>query len=63
MLESGFDSDDENYVLHFTKDPSKTRLFSPMGQMAEIFAKKAITYNHHKFGVAPNRFLTDRGLA
>jgi len=63
VLESGFDSDDENYVLHFTKEPANTRLFSPMGADAEIFAQKAIAYNHHSFGVAPNRFLTDRGLA
>ena len=38
VLESGFDSDDENYVLHYTKDPSKTRLFSPLGDDAQIFA-------------------------
>jgi gamma-glutamyl hydrolase len=63
VLESGFDSDDENYVLHFTQDPKNTRLFAPMGDEAKIFAEKAITYNHHSWGVAPNRFLTDRGLA
>lgn len=34
VLESGFDSDDENYVLHYTKEPAKTRLFSPMGMDA-----------------------------
>ena len=63
VLESGFDSDDENYVLHYTKDPSKTRLFAPLGADAQIFAEKSIAYNHHSWGVAPNRFLTDRGLA
>ena len=29
----------------------------------QIFAEKSIAYNHHSWGVAPNRFLTDRGLA
>jgi gamma-glutamyl hydrolase len=63
VLNGGFDSDDENLVLHFTKDPAKTRLFSPLGADAETLTTKPLTYNHHQFGVTPNRFLTDRGLS
>jgi len=63
VLSGGFDSDDENFVLHFTKDVSKTRLFSPLGADAETYANKPLTYNHHMYGVTPNRFLTDRGLS
>lgn len=28
-----------------------------------MFAEKAITYNHHSYGVSPGRFATDRGLS
>jgi gamma-glutamyl hydrolase len=63
VLESGFDSDDDNFVLHYTSDPQQTRLFSPLGADAAIFAQKPIAYNHHVFGVTPNRFLSDRGLS
>lgn len=63
VLTGGFDSDDENYVLHFTQEPEKTRIFGPLGSQSQIFAEKALTYNHHHFGVTPNRFLTDRGLS
>lgn len=63
VLIGGLESDDENYVLHFTKDPETTRLFSPLGEDVEIFKEKPIAYNHHSYGVSPNRFMTDRGLA
>jgi gamma-glutamyl hydrolase len=63
VLNGGFDSDDENLILHFAKEPAKTRLFSPLGADAETFTSKPLTYNHHQYGVTPNRFLTDRGLS
>jgi gamma-glutamyl hydrolase len=63
VLVSGLESDDENYVLHYTHQPETTRMFAPLGADAQIFAEKAIAYNHHSFGVSPNRFLTDRGLS
>ena len=31
VLDGGLDSDDVNLELHFTKEPAKTRLFSPLG--------------------------------
>lgn len=63
VLISGLKSDDENYVLHYTQDPSTSRLFGPLGDEAQVLADRPITYNHHSYGVIPNRFLTDRGLA
>jgi gamma-glutamyl hydrolase len=63
VLIGGLQSDDENYVLEYTVDPTKSRLFGPMSNYSQIFAQKAIAYNHHSFGVAPSRFATDKGLA
>lgn len=63
VLIGGLHADDENYVLHFTMEPSASRIFAPLGADAEIFAQKALAYNHHSYGVSPNRFMTDRGLA
>ncbi|TNV86234.1 hypothetical protein FGO68_gene7623 [Halteria grandinella] len=63
VLIGGLEADDENYVLHFLKEPSATRIFAPLGDDADIFKEKAIAYNHHSYGVSPNRFMSDRGLA
>jgi hypothetical protein len=63
VLIGGLESDDENYVLHFTNSPDSSRIFAPLGNEVNIFIQKPIAYNHHKYGVSPNRFLSDRGLA
>ena len=63
VLTGGFDSEDDNYILHFTQQPETTRLFAPLGNEASVFATKKITYNYHVYGVTPQRFETDRGLS
>jgi gamma-glutamyl hydrolase len=63
VLIEGLKSDDENFVLHYAVDPADTRLYGPLGNDAQVLADRPLTYNHHTFGVSPNRFLTDRGLA
>lgn len=62
-MTGSYDSDDENYNLEFLVDPSTTRMFSPLGDDAQIYAKKNITYNHHTFGIKPDLFKTDTKLA
>jgi hypothetical protein len=37
VLEGGFDSDDENYVLNFLVDPAKTKIFSRIGEASLIY--------------------------
>jgi gamma-glutamyl hydrolase len=63
VLIGGLESDDENYVLHFLEAPESTRMFGPLGDEVAIFKETPIAYNHHSYGVSPNRFMTDRGLA
>lgn len=63
VLISGLESDDENYQLHFTQTPNTTKLFAPLGDDVKVFEDKKIAYNHHSYGVSPNRFMTDRGLS
>ena len=59
---NGYSSDDESYTLEFLVDPSDTKMFSPLEDDAHIFEDLAITYNHHNWGVDPNKFKTDQGL-
>ena len=37
-------------------------MFSPLEDDAHIFEDLAITYNHHNWGIDPNKFKTDQGL-
>lgn len=38
-------------------------MFKVFGQAARDFETKAITYNYHKWGIKPETFQTDKGLA
>jgi len=58
-----FNSNDESYALEFLVEPKHTKMFASLGKDAKVFAKMNITYNHHSWGVSPDRFSFDEGLA
>ena len=62
VLSSGFKSDDENYKLEYLVSPKETKMFSGLGDDAKIFEQQSIAYNHHSFGVIPEKFKNDTGL-
>ena len=57
-----FSADDESYPLEFLVDPKDTKMFSILGEDANTFVNYNITYNHHSWGVSPEKFETDEGL-
>ena len=62
LTEGTFDSDDDNYNLHYLVNASDTRMFGPLGPLAQTLADKNLTYNHHHSGVTPDKFQSDAGL-
>ena len=62
LTEGTFDSDDDNYNLHYLVNASQTRMFGPFGDLAQTLAEKNLTYNHHVSGVTPDKFSSDAGL-
>ena len=67
--DSGFDSWGR-YDLHkvslpldFTVDPTTTKMYGDLGQKAMEFSTNNFTYNSHRFGLDPDTFETDKGLA
>ena len=57
-----FDVFGESLPLAFTKSPIDSRMYHDMGKDAFELSKGNFTYNHHKWGVAPSQFLSDKGL-
>jgi gamma-glutamyl hydrolase len=49
--------------LTFLKKPEDTKMFKGLGKYAYEFAKNNFTYNSHHYGIAPETFKTDAGLA
>eukprot|EP00347_Sterkiella_histriomuscorum_P001892 403370267 len=62
ILES-FPADDNMSNLKFLVDPKTTKMFSILGADANVFENYNITYNHHNWGVSPDKFKTDKGLS
>lgn len=62
VLES-FNADDESYNVKYVVDPKTTKMFKILGTDANTFENYNITYNHHSWGVSPDRFKTDEGLS
>eukprot|EP00347_Sterkiella_histriomuscorum_P009680 403340286 len=58
-----FAADDESYSVKFLVDPKTTKMFQILGSDANVFENYNITYNHHSWGVGPDRFKTDKGLS
>lgn len=57
-----FDYHKVSLPLIFDKDPQDTRMFEGLGDKAEEFATNNFTYNSHRFGLAPDTFVTDKDL-
>lgn len=53
----------ENPLLKFIKDPKDTEMFSPLREQAMNFEKYNMTLNSHSWGLSPNTFKQDEGLA
>ena len=49
--------------LKFTKNPMQTKMYKQLGPMAFEFEKHNFTWNGHRFGIAPETFVSDHGLA
>ena len=62
LTEKAFDSNDDNYPLHFTVPANETRMFEDLGGLNFLLANFNLTYNHHHDGVTPDKFETDAGL-
>lgn len=66
--DSGFDSwgiydyHKVSLPLKFLKKPSETKMYKGLGPFAEEFEKKNLTYNSHRYGIAPSTFESDKGL-
>ena len=58
-----FDYHHVSLPLTFLKKPEDTKMFKGLGDKAYEFAKKNMTYNSHQYGIAPDTFKTDKGLA
>jgi len=51
-----------NLKLEFVSDPSTSKLFEPLGELAHTFETYGMTMNHHTWGISPSTFETDKGL-
>ncbi|CDW78649.1 peptidase c26 family protein [Stylonychia lemnae] len=60
---SPFNADDESYSISYLVPPKDTKMYSILGDDAHVFEKYNITYNHHSYGVSPDAFNLDQGLA
>ena len=58
-----FDLHNESLIIKFTKDPMQTRMWRPFGTTAHEFEVKNMTYNSHRYGISPETFKSDAGLA
>lgn len=62
LTENAFDSNDANYPLEFLMPTNDIRMFEPLGNSAQRFTYRNLTYNHHHDGVRPEAFAEDKGL-
>lgn len=60
----------DSYIVHdislplkFVVDPTKTAMFGDLGKDSYLFEKEGMTLNSHNWGVDPQKFVTDEGLA
>jgi gamma-glutamyl hydrolase len=49
--------------LYFSVDPSETEMFSSLGDDAYDLEDNSYTYHSHYYGIKPEKFTTDSGLA
>ena len=49
--------------IQFLVKPENTKMFADLGSQAYKFQEDALTLNSHSYGVDPNKFQTDKGLA
>lgn len=49
--------------MTFVRNPADTKMYNGFGQNAHEFEKKNLTWNGHVYGIAPDTFKTDHGLA
>ena len=49
--------------LSFLVPPEETKMFADLGSQAYKFEQDDLTLNSHSYGVDPNKFTTDAGLA
>jgi len=49
--------------VKFLKKPTETKMWKGLGLMAYEFERKNFTYNSHRYGISPDTFKTDKGLA
>lgn len=52
-----------NLPLDFIGDPTSSKMFGDLGFKAEGFHDYAVALNSHSFGLSPDKFKTDAGLA
>ena len=52
-----------NLPVKFLKHPMETRMWRPFGPAAFEFEMQNLTWNSHNWGIAPDTFKTDKGLA
>jgi len=57
-----FDYHKVSLPLKFLKNPQETKMYRGLGPFAEEFARKNLTYNSHRYGIAPSTFQSDKGL-
>ena len=50
-------------TLDFVVDPSETKMFADLGDDAWLFTQNPMALNSHSYGVNPEGFTTDEGLA
>ena len=47
----------------FVRKPTETRMFKDLGEAAYEFEKKKLVWNGHHWGIGPETFKSDQGLA
>ncbi len=49
--------------LVFTTNPLKTRMFGPLGKLADYWTTHNMAFNSHTYSIDPKKYETDKGLA
>ena len=48
--------------LKFVVDPNETKMFREASEKSKLFEEENVTVNFHSYGIAPDKFETDKGL-
>ena len=59
---SSLEAENISLNLKFVVDPKETKMFSEANEKSKLFEKENVTVNFHSYGVAPDKFQTDKGL-